>query len=330
MTEIAGAAAGLAAKGKTTELYRNVREAVRLVARQGSARRAIILFSDGLAEDYAYHHDDVIELARREGVIIHAVGYPRSVAKSVALQTVRRLADETGGIYVQASHVDFTVPAGVFERMLAATDSGGSVDFDLTPLIEAGHKGQRDLSLSFQTAEQSFIVLAPVRLPGAPGAAAAPATSPDIAAQTMATPRVARPAPAQPARTSPWLLAVGVLLLVILFAVVAILLRLRRTLPGGTPAAASTPLAWLVLMHGDDIRRIAVDHTPWRIGRGRGNDLVLDDHSVSRLHADIRSADDGRLVLTDLESLNGVFVNDNRVTLFSCVKVMPSISATCD
>ena len=70
---------------------------MRLLARTAAARKGLVIMSDGLAEDYAYHHDDVISLARAERVIIHSVGYPRSVAKSVALQTVRRLSDETGG-----------------------------------------------------------------------------------------------------------------------------------------------------------------------------------------------------------------------------------------
>lgn len=313
--EVARAAAGLEARGRTTELFRNVREAVRLAARHDGGRRAIVLMSDGLAEDYAYHHEDVVDLARREGVVIHAIGYPRSVAKSVALQTIRRLADETGGIYVQANHVDYSIPAGVAQRLLAATDSGGSVRFDLAAFVDAGMRGPHDLSLAFQTAEQSIIVLAPVRL-GDNGIPLPAATTPPAA------PRVA-PAPAPrispPAGTgglaSTWLIALVVLLVAILLTVMAVLLRLRRQagVPSNTPPSAATPLAWLILINGDDVRRIAIDHTPWRIGRGRGSDLVLDDHSVSRLHADIRLADDGRIILSDLESLNGVFVNDNRI-----------------
>ncbi|MEQ8659753.1 MAG: FHA domain-containing protein, partial [Gammaproteobacteria bacterium] len=50
--------------------------------------------------------------------------------------------------------------------------------------------------------------------------------------------------------------------------------------------------------------------------RGRNNDLVLDDPSVSRLHAEIRRDVAGQLTLHDLESLNGVFVNDNRTEQF--------------
>ena len=91
---------GLKAKGRTTELYRNVLEAIRLIAKTGAKRKVIVILSDGLAEDYAYHHADVVDLAKVHDVTIHSIGYPRSVAQSIALQTIRRLSDESGGIYV--------------------------------------------------------------------------------------------------------------------------------------------------------------------------------------------------------------------------------------
>lgn len=44
------------------------------------------------------------------------------------------------------------------------------------------------------------------------------------------------------------------------------------------------------------------------IGRGRGNDIILDDPRVSRHHAQIRRRR-GRCVVFDLDSANGTFVN---------------------
>lgn len=48
------------------------------------------------------------------------------------------------------------------------------------------------------------------------------------------------------------------------------------------------------------------------IGRGRGNSIVLDDMLVSRHHVRITADDDG-LVLQDLGSRNGTYVNGQRV-----------------
>lgn len=310
--ELRRALGSLAAKGRTTELYRNVREAVRLLGRETAAsRRALLVLSDGLAEDYAYHHADVVRLAREENVIIHSIGYPRSVAQSVALQTIRRLSDETGGQYAQANHLDYSLPSGTFTRMFAATDSGGSLNFDLQPLIDQGISGARDLSLALQTSEHSFIVLAPVQLPGNALEATAPAAQAPAASRP---PEARRPAvvapPAEP--VWPWFVAVFFLLLIALAIVLIALRRVRETIAETPDGAAASALAYLVMDDGQETRHV-IDKLPWRIGRGRSCDLTLADHSVSRLHAEIRHNEDGQLLLRDLESLNGVFVNDNRI-----------------
>jgi len=308
------AAATLSATGRTTELYRNVREAVRLLGNSEATRRVLVVFSDGLAEDFAYHHEDVVSAARDAGVIIHGVGYPRSVAQSVALQTIRRLSDETGGLYVQADPIGYTLPPGIFRRLLAAADSGGELSFDLVPLLGKDAAGAVDLTLAFQTSGQSFLVLVPVLIPREPDRAAPPAPPAGMTdAAPTTSPIPARPVPAAPAAApaaaAPWRWILLVLLAAILVALLVVIVRLRRT--GDKPGGA-TPLAWVV--RADAVReRHAIGRTPWRIGRGRNNDLVLDDHSVSRLHAEIRRNEDGQLTLNDLESLNGVFVNDNRI-----------------
>ncbi len=48
------------------------------------------------------------------------------------------------------------------------------------------------------------------------------------------------------------------------------------------------------------------------IGRAAGADLILDAALVSRLHCRLEAVDDQVLVI-DLESTNGTFVNDERV-----------------
>lgn len=49
------------------------------------------------------------------------------------------------------------------------------------------------------------------------------------------------------------------------------------------------------------------------VGRGEGNDLVLNDNSVSRFHAVIKRTDDSA-VIADRGSTNGVYVRGKRVT----------------
>ena len=49
------------------------------------------------------------------------------------------------------------------------------------------------------------------------------------------------------------------------------------------------------------------------IGRNEGNDVVIDNLAVSGLHARIDKTED-TYILTDLQSTNGTFVNDKRIT----------------
>ncbi|MGB3221842.1 MAG: FHA domain-containing protein [Desulforhopalus sp.] len=52
------------------------------------------------------------------------------------------------------------------------------------------------------------------------------------------------------------------------------------------------------------------------IGRKKGNDIVIDNLAVSGFHAQIDSVST-TFVLRDLESTNGTFVNDKRITMHS-------------
>jgi pSer/pThr/pTyr-binding forkhead associated (FHA) protein len=49
------------------------------------------------------------------------------------------------------------------------------------------------------------------------------------------------------------------------------------------------------------------------LGRGSNCDIILDHHTVSRLHARIYQDPFGRWVVEDLESHNGVLVEGQRV-----------------
>lgn len=54
--------------------------------------------------------------------------------------------------------------------------------------------------------------------------------------------------------------------------------------------------------------------TPLTIGREEDNQIRLNDERVSRFHAKVQ-ADDGRVILTDLESTNGTRVNGHPVKM---------------
>jgi pSer/pThr/pTyr-binding forkhead associated (FHA) protein len=70
---------------------------------------------------------------------------------------------------------------------------------------------------------------------------------------------------------------------------------------------------------------ILIDKSPFRIGRGEGNELRIDDELASREHAVIDckvEANNPELrdwILRDQKSTNGTFVNDRQITVHALV-----------
>jgi hypothetical protein len=74
-------------------------------------------------------------------------------------------------------------------------------------------------------------------------------------------------------------------------------------------------VATLILLHGSTPdREIEIGERTLRLGRGDQNDVVLPDpgKSVSRFHAELR-VEQGRFIVVDLNSQNGVWVGGRRV-----------------
>ncbi|MEW6352561.1 MAG: FHA domain-containing protein [Thermodesulfobacteriota bacterium] len=62
------------------------------------------------------------------------------------------------------------------------------------------------------------------------------------------------------------------------------------------------------------LQEFVFEHSPVTIGRRDGNDIAIDNMAVSGKHAQIETEGADRYVLVDLESLNGTFVNDKKVS----------------
>ncbi len=68
----------------------------------------------------------------------------------------------------------------------------------------------------------------------------------------------------------------------------------------------------IVKFEGSVLQKIATNGGSITIGRARDNSIPIDNLAVSSHHAEIKS-DQGHLVIQDLDSLNGTFVNSQRV-----------------
>lgn len=73
-----------------------------------------------------------------------------------------------------------------------------------------------------------------------------------------------------------------------------------------------TTFARLVPVHGGN-ESFELNRVTTLIGRGKDCTLVINDPSVSRIHTKISQDESGRVILEDLRSSNGTYVNERRV-----------------
>jgi len=325
-TEIVSAAHTLKATGLTTELYRNTIKAIELVARTNADRKAIFLLSDGQVEDKAYFHADVIRMATKYGVIINTLGYPRSTALSVALQTLRRLSEETGGLYIETNN-RYELPEDFMRAPFDNIDRGGQFIIDLNPLTT--HRPDPPaIEINFVTATNKVLTVMPVVLKPVPVTLLAPVLP---AANSLPTlPLVDSPVVPVISDSSLFdtLMWYGIpiaLVILIMMTLLTLILIYRRQQTTAAPVVHTVvreqnkPLAYLITQD-ETARCYPINSATCRIGRSRDNELTIDDSSVSRRHAEIRRTFNGQFVLYDRQSTNGVFINDHKVTTQNLVE----------
>ncbi len=74
------------------------------------------------------------------------------------------------------------------------------------------------------------------------------------------------------------------------------------------------PKFFLVTQRGKEIgQRIPIAKHQFTIGRNADNDIVLNDPLVSRYHMVIQADQNGVVRIIDLNSTNGVLVNENKL-----------------
>jgi hypothetical protein len=311
--------------GEPAELYRSALEAVRLLGHYPAQRRALFLLSDGLADDSAYFHDDVVDAARQYRVAIFGVGYVRSAALSTALERLRRLSEETGGLYVTAEP-GAPLPADFASRAFGQLASGGRLSLNLTPALAGPDPlpSESVLELEWRGAAGSASAHLPLRLlPRAK--AAAPADQVQSQARTEAraqAPLPQRRAVRTPAPRRGWFarnaLWIGIGATVLLAAgVLGWFLRRRARESRREPAWAETlelnARSFAYVEVQDELHtRHPISGDTFRIGRHADNELMVADASISRFHAEIKHELNSRYVIRDLESLNGVYVNGRK------------------
>ena len=318
--QLISATGNLGAAGQTTELYRSVLTAIEILDNVNADRKSIFILSDGLIEDTAYFHHDVVKAANEAGVIITSLGYPRSVALSVGLQTLRRLSDETGGLFIETD-MTFRLPDEFLNNPMSSIDNGGRFNIDLSQLPTRQNHAIR---LNFETGTGNYGTDIPVSIHSAAAPTPVETSQPSITeiispAQTTAQQPVVitRESPVSKLNLWLWYGIPAALIVLLIITIVAFFLmmnnqgRKKQTTTGGFNEFR--PFAYLVCQD-ETKKRYPITNTLWRIGRGTDNEMTLRDSSVSRRHAEIDRDKGDVFTIIDLDSTNGVYVNNKKIS----------------
>jgi FHA domain len=295
--DIVTAVQTLAREPSPVALSQDAMAAIRSLAASPAARKAILFFGDGSANPDAYYHEKLIAAARDAQVLVFGiVYYPSTDPMAPALEALGQLAKGSGGDLIIARPPDYELPEPFVTDPFAAIDSGGRLSIDLTPAIGARLTGPQTLILNVAVGDQALEVEVPVII--------GPPPTPPPAKVGAAT--------AAESGMPPWiwlstLAAAFLALSAILF------LRTRRQGMADSPNTGPPAARAYVTRSNGNAGRLLVATTPWRIGRGKDNELVLRDNSVSRHHAEIVRDGSGQFAIKDLDSLNGVFVDNKKV-----------------
>lgn len=271
----------LKATGQATEFYKNVLAAIDVLKKSTGDRKGLIIMSDGMDEDRAYKFEDVIKLAKENNITILSLGYLERQQDTPFLQSLKRLAEETHGLYFDVSDNEGALPSSLVMKPLAFVEKGGRVTFQLPKTYDI-----RKVNLSLGRANGEKIIL-----------------------YSEVTP---------PDDRSPWQagldfvvhnwiwvsIATLVVISVLIGIVYLIIKRVRRSKP--------ITYATLVELNGMGTKHL-IQLTAIRIGRGPDNEVRLMNDSISSHHAEIHRRREGGFYIVDLSSTNGVFVNDEKV-----------------
>ena len=268
------------AGGAATEFYKNVIAGSKQLQSFRADRKALVLFSDGKAEDQAYGRVDAIKALTAARISVIGLGYAETKSDVPFLQTMERLSKESGGAFYSATQAG-VLPQGFYGSPFQSVETGGRFTFD------SGHV--------FGSAEvQADIISKSRRLQS-------------LSANIDANKGRPFGSTALAFLKSFWIAAIAVLL-VLIISTVLIVRRRRRA----SNFEAAIEFGFLEALDGQGSTH-SLAKKAIRIGRGEESDIQLLNGSVSRNHAELHRRDDGWHIV-DLGSTNGVRVNEKVVT----------------
>lgn len=251
------------------------------------SRRAIYVFTDG-HNDGRVTLPQVQELARKVGVSINFLLIRDNRPADPAL---KQLAEQTGGEVVEENEL-----IAYLRHPFDLIDSGARVSFPIGKAKRYPWEINPEVNVVFHYGGGQLTLNAPVQLPRASMGETA-----DYILDNHATVAAVSGA--------------GVLAFAGIGALA--LLRRRRGAPAKSKAKAAAPdpkpiQVLAVLQNIDDGSAYSVNSPVANIGRASTNEIVIEDASVSRLHAVLQQEGFGAFTIEN-RSGNGTFVNHQKI-----------------
>jgi hypothetical protein len=269
------------ATGAATELNRAALTALKRLSAEKADRRILLVVSDGKSEDTAYKLADVVAEAKRLRIPIATIGIAERPSDTPSLQSLRLVAEQSGGVFFDVS--DKRIPVDLRSKLQMLVESGGRMYFDGSVF-----NGKQQVSVILTDTEKKIVT------------ASTEFSFPDV--------RGWREKAEDFARAYWWTLVAGGVALV---GGVLGVLHYRRS--RGERRLQNRVVAEFRALDGDETR-YQVRKSAVTLGRDTQNDIVITNSSVSARHAELHRTRKGVFRLSDLGSTNGTFVNAARVS----------------
>jgi len=241
------------------------------------------------------------------------------------LKTLRRLSEETGVVYTEANN-QFDIHSNFLNQPFASLDNGGKFNILLRNIIDNQINNETNILLKLETDIGVTTIPVTIKFNAAPVKQTTTTIIQQIPAveEKQDKKEFRARAPIQIVSQAPkinpfekWLwYGIPVALFILLILTIAtffISLRRQNNKHGNTINFPEVkPYAFLITQDESKMR-YPITRTTCRIGRSKNNEITLRDNSVSRRHAEIHRDQGDEFTLIDLNSLNGVFVNNEKI-----------------
>lgn len=253
-------------------------------------------------------------------MIINSIGYPRSISLSVALQTIRRLSEETGGRYIETD-MTYNLPNTSLKHVIDNIDNGGEFSVKLDALYQDNPPDT--VKLFFKNTDATRSITVPVtikvtqkqvqQISTAP-VAQTEISKPSSLPETLPIRIVTKSTDTQAINLWLWYGLPAAFIIIIVFILITLFLLWNRQPASKDNSTDSDykPYAYLIADDANETR-YPITRTIWRIGRSKNNELSLNDTSLSRRHAEIHRNNNGTFDIVDMNSMNGVYINNEKI-----------------